>query len=149
MLYLIESDIYAKVGYSKDYNSLENRMMAYHTSNPNYTLLDVREGTQEEEKKFHQQYQKYKLAGTEWCINKRLVFDLWIDKFKSSIMEENTILKEPFTNYDNSAKLWKKDTLEATVEAAKIGLEAAKYNEGISDYYSYIDDIRNEESNTI
>jgi hypothetical protein len=149
MLYLIESDIYAKVGYSKDYNTLEKRMVDYYTNNPNYTLVDVRDGTKDDEKMFHKLYNKYKLSGTEWCINKRLVFDLWIDKYKSSIMAENTSQKEPFTTYDDSAKLWKNDTLEAAIEAGKIGLEAAKYNEGISDYYSYLDDYRNEESTTI
>ena len=41
MLYLIESGNYIKIGFSKDLDSLKNRMITYKTHNPDIKLLGL------------------------------------------------------------------------------------------------------------
>lgn len=50
MLYLIKSSDYIKVGFT---TNIRNRMKAYNTCNPDYELLDLVEGTEQDESDFH------------------------------------------------------------------------------------------------
>lgn len=80
MLYLIESGIYAKIGYSTDYNTLEKRINSYQTHNPSFNLVDTAEGSQEDEKKLQALYKDYKAnPRTEWSYAKKLVTKIWMD----------------------------------------------------------------------
>lgn len=49
MLYLIKSEEYIKVGFSKDVVSFKKRMKSYKTANPNVLLIGLCEGTEEDE----------------------------------------------------------------------------------------------------
>ena len=120
-------------------NGLGNRLAQYYTDNPNYKLLDAREGTIEDEKRFHQLYKEYSLNNSEWCINKRLVYDLWIDYYKESIAKDNYWLpRASFTKYDTSATLWKNGSLKAAMDAALVGIDAINQNKDIKAYESYL-----------
>lgn len=80
MLYLIESDIYAKIGYSTNYDTLEKRINSYQTHNPSFNLVDTAEGTEEDEKKLQALYKDYKVnPKTEWSYAKKLVTKIWMD----------------------------------------------------------------------
>jgi hypothetical protein len=50
MLYLIKSGNYIKVGYTTNINK---RLCAYNTCNPDYELIDVVEGSKQDESEFH------------------------------------------------------------------------------------------------
>ena len=80
MLYLIESGIYAKIGYSTNYDTLEKRISSYQTHNPSFNLVDTAEGTEEDEKKLQALYKDYKAnPKTEWSYAKKLVTKIWMD----------------------------------------------------------------------
>ena len=80
MLYLIESGIYAKIGYSTNYDTLEKRINSYQTHNPSFNLVDTAEGTEEDEKKLQALYEDYKSnPKTEWSYAKKLVTKIWMD----------------------------------------------------------------------
>lgn len=80
MLYLIESGIYAKIGYSTNYDTLEKRINSYQTHNPSFNLVDTAEGTEEDEKKLQALYKDYKAnPKTEWSYAKKLVTKIWMD----------------------------------------------------------------------
>lgn len=80
MLYFIESGIYAKIGYSTDYNTLEKRINSYQTHNPSFNLVDTADGTEEDEKKLQALYKDYKAnPKTEWSYAKKLVTKIWMD----------------------------------------------------------------------
>lgn len=67
MLYLIESGIYAKIGYTSDNKTLEKRLSSYQTHNPSFRLLDTAEGSEEDEKRLQALYKDYKAnPNTEW-----------------------------------------------------------------------------------
>ncbi len=78
MLYFIESGIFAKIGYTEDYSTLEKRLLLYRTSNPHFRLIDVTTGTREDEKRLQSLYKDYG-DGTEWCYTKRLVTKIWVE----------------------------------------------------------------------
>lgn len=80
MLYLIESGIYAKIGYSTNYDTLEKRINSYQTHNPSFNLVDTAEGTEEDEKRLQALYKDYKAnPKTEWSYAKKLVTKIWMD----------------------------------------------------------------------
>ena len=81
MLYLIESGNYIKIGFSKDLDSLKNRMITYKTHNPDIKLLGLCEGTEEDECNYHIKLDNYKLYNrAEWFKKEGL--SLVIDDFK-------------------------------------------------------------------
>ena len=81
MLYLIESGNYIKIGFSKDLDSLKNRMITYKTHNPDIKLLGLCEGTEEDECNYHIKLDNYKLYNrAEWFKKEGL--PLVIDDFK-------------------------------------------------------------------
>lgn len=80
MLYLIESGIYAKIGYTSDNKTLEKRLSSYQTHNPSFRLLDTAEGSEEDEKRLQALYKDYKAnPNTEWSYTKKLVTKIWMD----------------------------------------------------------------------
>lgn len=78
MLYLMESGLYAKIGYTTDYSTLKNRFNTYQTHNPTLRLVDIAEGTKEDEKRLQALYKDYILSNSEWCYTKKLVTKIWI-----------------------------------------------------------------------
>ena len=85
MLYLIESGIYAKIGYTSDNETLEKRLNSYQTHNPSFRLLDTAEGSEEDEKRLQALYKDYKAnSNTEWSYTKKLVIKIWVD-YRASI----------------------------------------------------------------
>lgn len=85
MLYLIESGIYAKIGYTSDNETLEKRLNSYQTHNPSFRLLDTAEGSKEDEKRLQALYKDYKAdSNTEWSYTKKLVIKIWVD-YRASI----------------------------------------------------------------
>ena len=59
MLYLLESKMYYKVGYTRDLFTLKSRMTSYRVHNPDFQLLGLRPGNKELEKTYHK-------GNTEW-----------------------------------------------------------------------------------
>ena len=49
MLYFIECGIYAKIGYTKDISTFKKRLSTYRTHNPQFRLVDITDGTQEDD----------------------------------------------------------------------------------------------------
>lgn len=85
MLYLIESGIYAKIGYTSDNKTLEKRLSSYQTHNPSFRLLDTAEGSEKDEKRLQALYKDYKAnPNTEWSYTKKLVTKIWMD-YRASI----------------------------------------------------------------
>lgn len=65
-LYLIQSGDYLKIGYSKN---LSERLTSYKTHNPNFKLLDTREGTFADESFLHKKLKKYLVKEySEWMF---------------------------------------------------------------------------------
>lgn len=80
MLYLIESGLYAKIGYTSDLSTLEKRIQSYQTHNPLFNLVDITEGSKEDEEQLQALYKDYKSSpNTEWSYAKKLVTKIWID----------------------------------------------------------------------
>lgn len=59
MLYLLESKMYYKVGYTRDLSTLKSRITSYRVHNPDFQLLGLRPGNKELEKTYHK-------GNTEW-----------------------------------------------------------------------------------
>lgn len=59
MLYLIESGIYAKIGYSTDYDTFKQRVSNYRSDNPSFRIIDTTNGTLEDEALLHSLYKDY------------------------------------------------------------------------------------------
>lgn len=67
MLYLIGNKEYIKVGYTANYNTFAQRMIAYKTHNPDCRLLGLKAGTLEDEKHYHTMLADKKLPDRkEW-----------------------------------------------------------------------------------
>lgn len=79
MLYLLKSGIYYKIGYTKNIQSLNKRIKAYNTHNPEYEFLGSCEGSRQLEKQLHKQLN---LKNNEWSDNEKLTLSLW-NKIKS------------------------------------------------------------------
>lgn len=81
MLYFIESGIYAKIGYSKDFGEpFIKRIEQYKSCNPAFRVVDTAEGNFEDEQRLHKLYSKYLVNGNrEWCYAKNLVTKIWIE----------------------------------------------------------------------
>lgn len=82
MLYLIKSSKYLKIGYTKNIN---NRLAAYNTCNPDYELLDVVEGTEQDEQDFHKIISEYKYKG-EWFYFNQEILNIWNKKYNKQII---------------------------------------------------------------
>lgn len=78
MLYLMQSGKYLKIGFTEN---LTQRMYSYTTQNPDFQLLDVCEGNQEDEKFLHNSLKEYQHRG-EWFHYSDRIIQKFI-KFKS------------------------------------------------------------------
>lgn len=67
MIYIIKSTDYIKVGYSQDEETLERRINNYNTHNPEYIILNVYEGSKNNEHDLHVLLSEYKYK-SEWFL---------------------------------------------------------------------------------
>lgn len=66
MLYLVQSGEYTKIGYAENF---QRRFNNYVSTNPNIKVLGVKEGTLEDEYKYHLKYTQYiVIPKSEWMI---------------------------------------------------------------------------------
>ena len=80
MLYFIECGIYAKIGYSKDVDTFEKRLLSYKTHNPHFRLVDITDGTKEDEQRLQSLYKMYPVDGNrEWTYAKKLATKIWVE----------------------------------------------------------------------
>lgn len=106
MLYLIQSGNYLKIGYSDNENTFRRRLIDYNCHNPNYQVLELIEGTRDDEYQLHQickQYQYY----TEWFYYCKEVMDIWDQYTKRFKRYEShrTIIPPLFNVADNYEKI--------------------------------------------
>lgn len=89
MIYLLKSYDYLKIGYSSD---IDTRLKQYKTYNPNFTLLDTKEGTQKDEKVLHKLCYEWHV-GNEWYKDIPEVRNIW-NNYNESEEKEIVKLKE-------------------------------------------------------
>lgn len=63
MLYFIKSGNYYKIGFS---DNIEKRISCYMTHNPDFELIGLKEGDEEEELQYHEKYYDYCFVQSEW-----------------------------------------------------------------------------------
>jgi hypothetical protein len=73
MLYLIESSDYYKIGYASD---IDRRLKQYNTHNPDYIVLDIKEGDTKDEALLHRKCKEFRIKG-EWFEKCADVLDVW------------------------------------------------------------------------
>ena len=73
MLYLIESNDYYKIGYASD---IDRRLKQYNTHNPDYIVLDIKEGDTKDEALLHRKCKEFRIKG-EWFEKCADVLDAW------------------------------------------------------------------------
>ena len=94
MLYFIECGIYAKIGYTKDISTFKRRLSTYRTHNPHFRLVDIADGTKEDEQRLQALYKMYPVDGNrEWTYAKKLAVQIWIE-YRAS--KENVHYYEEF-----------------------------------------------------
>lgn len=86
MIYLIKSNNYLKIGYTKN---IINRMQHYRTHNPEYQLLAYRGGNIQAEKLLHVLLSNYFLDTTEWMRYDNFILEL----FSSIVLPEDYLLE--------------------------------------------------------
>ena len=72
MLYFLKTEEYYKIGYTKD-SGLESRLRLYATHNPLVELIGIKEGTIEDEQKYHVSFSNYEGTGEWFKLPKSLV----------------------------------------------------------------------------
>ena len=94
MLYLIESGIYAKIGYTSDNKTLEKRLSSYQTHNPSFRLLDTAEGSEEDEKRLQALYKDYKVYFIGFELHVRMMWKIGMKGMAGSEgrLENRTLL---------------------------------------------------------
>ena len=94
MLDFIECGIYAKIGYSKDVDTFEKRLLSYRTHNPHFRLVDIADGTKADEQRLQSLYKMYPVDGNrEWTYAKKLATKIWVE-YRAS--KENVDYYEEF-----------------------------------------------------
>lgn len=73
-LYLIKSGNYIKIGYTSNW---EQRKKNYITHNPEFKILNFREGTKSDEYYLHKLFQKYLINDSEWMIYKEEIINVF------------------------------------------------------------------------
>lgn len=73
MLYLIESSDYYKIGYASD---IDRRLKQYNTHNPDYVVIDIKEGDTKDEALLHRKCNEFRIKG-EWFEKCADVLDTW------------------------------------------------------------------------
>lgn len=86
-LYLIQSGEYLKIGFTKN---LQERIKSYNTHNPNYKLLETRDGTYADESYLHKKLKKFSInRNSEWMYYDNII----IKTFKTSSLPHLKPLK--------------------------------------------------------
>lgn len=98
MIYLIESDNYYKVGYTKDWKERER---AYNTHNPDFKLIGLKDGDKRVETQLHQLLSAYKYK-LEWFIKCKEVLSIWKNYFK---YDEYSCIQKPANNVLEDSEL--------------------------------------------
>lgn len=116
MLYFIECGIYAKIGYSKNVDTFEKRLSAYKTHNPHFRLVDITDGTKEDEQRLQSLYKMYPVDGNkEWTYAKKLATKIWVEyrasKENVDYYEEFGLSKGDWCRGDYGGILWKETQL--------------------------------------
>lgn len=73
MLYLIECGDYYKIGYASD---IDRRLKQYNTHNPDYIVIDTKEGDTKDEALLHRRCKEFRIKG-EWFEKCADVLDAW------------------------------------------------------------------------
>lgn len=73
MIYLIESDDYYKIGYT---SNLEQRIKSYNTCNPNFKIIDTRNGSREDESALHTLCEDFR-EKFEWFKKDTSILYIW------------------------------------------------------------------------
>ncbi len=76
MLYLIKSNNYLKIGFSENESTFQNRLHSYKCHNPSFEVLEVCDGTIQDENNLHKLCDEYKYR-TEWFYYSEEVLDIW------------------------------------------------------------------------
>jgi hypothetical protein len=118
MVYLIESDDYYKIGYTAN---LEQRIKSYNTCNPNFKIIDTRNGSKEDESALHTLCADFR-EKLEWFKKDPSVLYIWKTYFYYKENNEKKV--------DNNLTLLTKAE-EALKSANKILNETqlARYND--------------------
>ena len=83
MIYLIESQDYYKIGYTKNITS---RLKSYNTTNPNFTLLLTEEGDTTDESTLHHLCKEYRYK-LEWFHKNPKILEIWNTYFSNKPKE--------------------------------------------------------------
>lgn len=73
MIYLIESGDYYKIGYTTNINQ---RLKSYITANPNFKLIETKEGSKQDEKELHRLCKEFKFKN-EWFHKTEKLLEIW------------------------------------------------------------------------
>lgn len=125
MLYLIECSDYYKIGYASD---IDRRLKQYNTHNPDYVVIDIKEGDTRDEALLHRKCKEFRIKG-EWFEKCADVLDAWytyervcdeyifieldsiISELLLSLLRRST--KNLVIDIDNSALLLEKDFIRS------------------------------------
>lgn len=118
MMYLLETPNYYKIGYAND---VEKRMKQYNTDNPEYTLLDTCEGTEEAEKICHRFLKKVLPYKGEWYEKSDMFIPLW--EYVKEMTQGMHELKE---KYNKDALTWCKRHSEVNLKYEELREEFGK-----------------------
>lgn len=147
MLYLIKSGDYIKIGYS---SNMEQRLRTYNTCNPNYELLDIVEGTESDEKDWHERLLLYKYK-LEWFHYNSKIIDMWNERYSKTISIQEHIKSSTYTdiNYDYEAILYRENfilhNIKNLIDSGKSCYEYLTKKLEESDNNKYIQIIRNKD----
>ena len=81
MLYFMKSFDYCKVGYTKNWRTLFERMRKYLTHNPSYQIMDLQKGDKNDERFIHAFINKELYHYGEWCVWDKKIAQKWLDYF--------------------------------------------------------------------
>lgn len=86
MLYFLKTEHYYKIGFAKD-SALKERLKQYSTHNPLVELIGIKEGTREDEKRYHFSFSKYEGTGEWFILPKNLVDKIKLDFIPSDLLK--------------------------------------------------------------
>ena len=82
MLYFIKSGNYCKIGFTKDKDSLFDRLRTYLTNNPSFQILDIRDGDKITESHIHARIPSELYHYGEWCVWNKKIARIWLQHYK-------------------------------------------------------------------
>lgn len=138
MLYLIESNEFYKVGYSKNISAMHKRVSSYNTHNPSFKLISVSVGTPAIEKTIHSLLSSLKHRG-EWFHKDDYVLEVWNNYYKPlevGVEHFTTEVIEASITYNLVYKKYKAMVDGLDVEWTELELKS-KYYKMIDNYYKF------------